>query len=161
KQVDVVLQRNVAADTVRDKIAAAAGVDPATLQMGRGKVRVVVEPSRLDALAAIDQVHHLEEVAPTRLFNDIARQILRAHVVQANATDLKGAGQVVAVADTGFDQGDLANVHPAFTGRVQKLYALGRPQNANDPDGHGTHVAGSVLGDGTSAVLGIAPRGPR
>ena len=63
---------------------------------------------------------------------------------------------MVAVADTGFDTGDAANPHPAFTGRVQALYALGRtaPDKADDPHGHGTHVAGSVLGRGNSATMG-------
>jgi subtilisin family serine protease len=71
----------------------------------------------------------------------------------------EGENQVVAVADTGFDVGSTTNVHPAFQGRVARLYALGRPNNANDPNGHGTHVAGSVLGDGISTVLGMAIRG--
>ena len=63
------------------------------------------------------------------------------------------------MADTGFDKGSTTDVHNAFTGRVAKLYALGRPNNANDPNGHGTHVAGSVLGDGNSTVLGHVVRG--
>lgn len=54
-------------------------------------------------------------------------------------------------------------MHPAFARRVAKLTALGRPNQADDPEGHGTHVAGSVLGNGTSpsmggAIQGTAPR---
>src|SRR5262249_17102855 len=47
------------------------------------------------------------------------------------------------------------------TGRVLKLYALGRPNpaKADDPHGHGTHVAGSALGDGNSPSMGGAIRG--
>ena len=38
--------------------------------------------------------------------------------------------------------------------------ALGRPGDTSDPNGHGTHVAGSVLGDGTASggqYQGVAP----
>jgi hypothetical protein len=81
--------------------------------------------------------------------------------VVVNGTPYLGDGQVVAVADTGFDRGSPANAHPAFTGRVAKLYALGRtsPDKTDDPHGHGTHVAGSVLGDGNSASMGGAIQG--
>ncbi len=64
----------------------------------------------------------------------------------------------MAVADTGFDKGSTEDVHPAFTGRVLKLYPLGKAI-PTDPDGHGTHVAGSVLGDGFSESMGGAIRG--
>jgi len=39
-------------------------------------------------------------------------------------------------------------------GCIQRLYDLGGRGKASDPDGHGTHVAGSVLGDGFSANMG-------
>ena len=51
---------------------------------------------------------------------------MNAHVV-LNGTTFEGEGELVAVADTGFDLGSITNVHPAFTGRVAKLVPFGRP----------------------------------
>jgi serine protease AprX len=76
-----------------------------------------------------------------------------------NATRFEGQGELVAGADTGFDTGSTTDVHPAFKGRVHKLVGLGRPGRSDDPQGHGTHVAGSVLGDGESATMGGRIRG--
>jgi Subtilase family len=59
------------------------------------------------------------------------------------------------VADTG-----LHEAHPDFAGRVIEVVALGRPNNSSDPHGHGTHVAGSVLADGSASdgsFAGVAP----
>jgi hypothetical protein len=158
KVVDVILHKNVNAGEVRKKIADAARLDPEELQLSRNKVRLTVPARRLEQLAALDEVRQIEEVIPTKLHNNIARGILKIGTNNPGPASLEGAGQIVGVADTGFDKGSTTNVHPAFAGRVVKLYPLGRAK-ANDPDGHGTHVAGSVLGDGTSASLGIAIRG--
>ena len=157
--VEVVLHKESMTDAVRDRIAAAAGVDASQLQAGRGKVRLTVEERRLDDIAAIDEVRHIEKFFPPRPTNNIARRVLTADQAQA-AGSMRGEGQIVCVCDTGFDKGDTTDVHPAFTGRVIKLYALGR-NTASDPDGHGTHVCGSVLGDGVAqdgtAIRGTAP----
>ncbi len=152
--VDVVLHQGVddQSKKANEAIAAAAGIDPSTLQPGRRKVRIRVESGQLPALANIDDVRRIEPVPERQLFNNVARPILHADVV-VNATDYRGDGEVIAVADTGFDAGSASNVHPAFAGRVAKLYPLGRPK-ADDPHGHGTHVAGSVLGDGNSPAMG-------
>jgi serine protease AprX len=146
--VEVVLQKDAMSDSVRNRIAAAAGVDPSQIQAGRGKIRLTVEQRRLDAIAAFDEVHHIERYYPPRLTNNIARGILNADQAQAGGA-MQGEGQIVCVADTGFDTGATDDVHPAFEGRVLRLYALGR-DTASDPDGHGTHVCGSVLGDLTA-----------
>jgi serine protease AprX len=160
RHVDVVLQDNVNPDSVRDKLAAAAHIDPGDLQFGIHKARLNVQGRYLTDLAKIDEVRHVEEVIPMKLHNDIARGLLRVGIPLPNpGVALEGEGQVVAVADTGFDKGSTTDVHPAFVGRVQKLYALGRVNKTNDPDGHGTHVAGSVLGDGFSATMGGPIRG--
>jgi hypothetical protein len=153
--VDVVLHSDVDPNAVRKELAAAAKVDPRGLQAGKSKVRLTVQEGQLEAIAGLDEVHHIEPVPERQLFNNVARQILHAEVT-INGTQYQGAGEVVAVADTGLDKGSTTNVHPAFAGRVKKLYALGRthPARTDDPHGHGTHVAGSVLGDGNSATMG-------
>ena len=161
KTVDVVLHRNVDVKKAAKHIAEAAHLTPSQVTVLRGKVRLVVKQRRLDDLAALDEVRNVEEVLPRKLLNNVARGVLRLPGGASPSGD-EGEGEIVAVADTGFDKGSTANVHPAFTGRVKKLYALGRPGRKDDPDGHGTHVAGSVLGDGLSGtegpVRGTAPK---
>ncbi len=160
RTVDIVFHEDVDpnSDAVKSAVAAAARVDKETLPMGRSKVRLTVQEKYLDDLAAIDAVRVVQEVPEIKLRNNVARPILNADVVLSGTT-YQGDGQVVAVADTGFDQGSTTSPHPAFTGRVTRLYALGRATRSDDPDGHGTHVCGSVLGDGTSASMGGAIQG--
>jgi len=154
-EVDIVLHGDVDPNDagVRQKIAAAARIGPDDLVMSRHKVRMKVQERYLRDVAAIDEVRHVEEVPERKLYNNMARPILNASVV-INGTAFQGDGQIVNVADTGFDLGSTSNVHPAFTGRVVKLTPFGRPGKSDDPDSHGTHVCGSVLGDGTSASMG-------
>ncbi|PGG97676.1 hypothetical protein AJ80_09659 [Polytolypa hystricis UAMH7299] len=163
--VDVLLHRDVdiaSAGEVKAAIAAAAHADVHSLTAGAGKVRLNVEEQYLDDLAAVDEVRLIKEVHPAVLFNNKAVDVLNARV-EVNGTEYLGEGQVVAVGDTGFDKGSPDDTHHAFTGRVKKLYGLGRDGKADDPDGHGTHVCGSVLGDGQSETMGghiqgVAPK---
>ncbi len=70
----------------------------------------------------------------------------------AYSQGLTGQGQLVAMADTGLDSGDANNIHPDFKGAVYKGYAYGMfAKSWDDPMGHGTHVAGSILGRGTAS----------
>jgi subtilisin family serine protease len=156
-------------------LAAAARLDPASLQTQGHKARITVQRRYLSDVAELDEVKSIHQVHPAKLHNTVARGILRLDqaVHPANGTKYEGDGQVVCVADTGFDNGSLkpAEVREAFktspgpTGkvRVTNLYALGRSGVSSDPDGHGTHVCGSVLGDNETAnngerVQGAAPK---
>lgn len=101
--------------------------------------------------------------------NDVAiRDIL--HVAEVwKQLNLYGQGQTVAVADTGLDTGNLDTLSADFAGRVIATYARGRADDWSDANGHGTHVAGSVLGSGresgskpgshtyTGSFAGVAP----
>ncbi len=61
-----------------------------------------------------------------------------------------GRGQVVAMADTGLDTGSTSNIHSDLQGAViggESVAMLGG-MGWSDPQGHGTHVAGSVASRG-------------
>jgi subtilisin family serine protease len=143
-------------------LAAAAHLDAETLETDGDKARITVQRRYLSDVAALDQVKSIHQVHAVKLHNNVARDILRlgeaVHPVQA--TQYEGEGEIVCVSDTGFDKGSVkpADVRDAFktnsTVRVKALYALGRAGNSSDPDGHGTHVCGSVLGDETSKTTG-------
>ena len=80
--------------------------------------------------------------------NDVARRdIMRVEEVWAQL-GLYGQGQIVAVADTGLDTGNLDTLSADFADRVVETFARGRADDWSDANGHGTHVAGSVLGNG-------------
>lgn len=65
---------------------------------------------------------------------------------------LAGQNQIVGMADTGVDSGNAAAIHQDFTGAIKSGYAVGMfGKTWADPMGHGTHVAGSVLGRGTAS----------
>ncbi|TDU73476.1 S8 family serine peptidase [Streptomyces sp. KS 21] len=105
----------------------------------------------------LPDVLDMVEYVPPKLCNDLAVRLMGIVPDGAGSSGVPftGKGQIVGVADTGLDQ-----THPDFQGRIVGVVALGRPGDSDDPDGHGTHVAGSVLGDGSASqgqIRGAAP----
>ncbi len=132
---------------------------PARVGAFPGHITATVKPQRLETIASWPEVVFIERYQPFSLFNDVAAAIIDVPPIW-NA-GFHGEGEVVGIADTGLDTGvNDAGLNRDFQGRVQALIALGRPNDASDPHGHGTHVAGSVLGDGANSggqIRGMAP----
>ena len=144
---------------------------------------VEVRTSGVHWLSEQSEIEWIEPKFERILFNDVADDIVSANVLRSatqmaginsawNALD--GTGIIVAVSDTGLDNGiNNTNMHPDFKDHIVDIHSYGIPvsaqswvnapynDGASDLDsGHGTHVAGSVLGDGTQssgAITGIAP----
>jgi subtilisin family serine protease len=119
------------------------------------QVALVKDSKTLMELAKRPEVALIEQVNPTRLYDAPARTILG--LVRNNATiGLEGEGEIIGIADTGID-----TTHPDLANRIKGVSAWGRKNDVSDPEGHGTHVAGCAVGDGTASngeVMGAAPR---
>jgi subtilisin family serine protease len=137
--------------------AVAANLTPAMIRIiaQRTEVRIIEYTPSVNALEPIEN-------PPA---NEL--DVLTWHVEQVNADDVwnmgyTGEGVIVAVLDTGvnYNHNDLQNQlwdgGFAYPNHGYDVY-----HNDNDPmdqDGHGTHVAGIVAGDGTSGFeSGVAP----
>jgi serine protease AprX len=119
-------------------------------------------------LAAVHGVRWIGERVLARTCNNVAAGILRRAAVAAPPLSLTGEGEIVAVCDTGLDSGRKRALHPDFAGRVLaiKSYPVtpdwdadilnprGNDGAADTDSGHGTHVAGSVLGNGAASATG-------
>jgi hypothetical protein len=133
---------------------------------------ITMRRKQLKELSAVHGVRFIRERVLPRLCNNIATTIMANAYAALSPSGLKlsGDGEIVAVCDTGLDTGDAATIHPDFAGRIVaiKSYPITPYWNsiisnpgANDgpadlDSGHGTHVAGSVLGDGAASAAGPA-----
>ena len=133
-------------------------------------------------LAEQEEVEWMEEKLWAMTANDVADTILKAPDLWSQSTmnginsswnGVDGSGIIVTVADSGLDSGvNDSTMHADFSDHILDIVSwgmtsaeatgCGSPANdgASDIDGHGTHVAGSVLGDGTNSsgnIKGMAP----
>ncbi len=144
----------------KQKIAEEITSQDAEVMESSGNVlRVRIAMDKIENIASIEGVSWLEEYTEPVISNDIAAGIIGVSPVYNNYS-LNGTGQIVAVCDTGLDTGvNNASMHADIRGRILDISDY-LNDGAGDQSGHGTHVAGSVLGSGLLSdgkYKGMAP----
>lgn len=145
-------------DGPKGSMAGVAALGAPLMAVGERSAVARLDSRQVRTLAQSDNVVYIEPVRANRLFNDKAAGIIEVPSLWQSGLD--GAGQVIGVADTGLDTGNLSTMHPDLKDRVKEMTALGRSGDASDPHGHGTHVAGSIAGTGAASggsIKGMAP----
>ena len=128
---------------------------------GEGIFRIRIRPDQSIArlLASNKYIQSVYEYTPPELYNDRARVLVG---IDSAAPDTgyiteRGEGEIIAVADTGIDE-----EHADLKNQILHTKSWGRKENndTSDPHGHGTHVTGTIVGDGTASdgmIKGMAP----
>ncbi len=174
-------ERDVTANKL--KRAGIKGLTP----IGQSALLIVIDPRKeidlpylRNLLVEQRGLRSLEDQPESHTYTNIAKKIIAGRTVlpEPHGLNLQGTGEILAVADTGFDRGDTVNVHPDFKEAdiniinypireslwINLKNPLAVDAGASDPTGHGTHVTGSIIGKGAppntqdaEPIEGIAP----
>jgi len=122
---------------------------------------------RISDLSAVHGVRYVRERSIKRTSNDVATRLMGTSTTSGQpGLGLTGDGEIIGVCDTGIDTGNPQSIHVDFSGRIAavKSYPISPTFSRfiNNPDGddgaadldsgHGTHVSGSVLGNGAASA---------
>ncbi|NTW00956.1 MAG: S8 family serine peptidase, partial [Oscillochloris sp.] len=153
--------------TLTAAISAVGGtLDSSYIGLTGTSLAVHLPQSALASFTARDDVIWVEQREIPQLLNNTSRALIGVDTALQELTWLTGAGQIVAVTDSGLDVSD--DVSDDFSGRVvatftpKQMYSGCTTATWSDYYGHGTHVSGSILGSsalsssGTS-FAGVAP----
>ncbi len=126
----------------------------------------------LASLAQASVVQWIEPTARMKPMNDTANKRLRASTVKRRYPGLDGSGVIVNVNDTGVDfvnpgfaqnpsQPTSTNLNTRISYYGFKAGGFTSDGLPGDTEGHGTHVAGSILGNGALSASVISSPGSK
>lgn len=135
---------------------------------------VSLELNQLDALYALPQIVAVSVIYDAQIDDEGANQVLNQEVVAGipqvgyrnylDQVGLSGQGVVWAVADSGADT-DHPDLASAYIGGWPSTVCTGQNAPGDDIGGHGSHVAGAIVGrgvgDGSGPAVEIDQRGLR
>lgn len=155
----------------RDVVARLRRIHGVRLDVDAGRsILATVPRESLDAIASIEGIEWIQQNTPMQLFHmgddefknmaekgagdysdlsgyESGTKLMKFESAYQRGFD--GRGQTVSMADTGLDVGDVDTIAADFSGRVPEGFIFGLfSKSWEDPMGHGTHVAGSVMGSG-------------
>ncbi len=121
------------------------------------EIEKIKRDSRVAFVSEDRMVHILDSAPKAKTDNviSIAAQTIPTGVSRIGTSVAKGSGVTVAVVDTGIDL-----THPDLAGNIINggINCI-KKGNANDDNGHGTHVAGTIAAiDNGIGVIGVAPQ---
>lgn len=113
-------------------------------------LRIRVQGGGAEALGFIPEIQFVEREHTRVPLNDVGRRLLGVNQT-FDRYGWNGSGIVVGISDTGVDFthpafDDTGTSSPNFDGRIVGYFTYGAAYG--DFEGHGTHTAGTVLGDG-------------
>jgi subtilisin family serine protease len=146
----VVLHPDEDAQAVAEQLRISLGGEFIGIVPSTNTLDIYLPETAYQQVAELDAVQWIEPyVLSQEEHNDVARTNTKADIAQAPPYNLDGAAIVVAE----WDGGGVSTTHPDLSGRVTVV-------DGSAPALHATHVAGTVIGNGTNsggAYRGMAP----
>ncbi len=133
--------------------------------------RVRCPPEMLESLVKSEAVKWVEAKPALVPMNDLGTRQIRSTSLRFNHPDFDGSGVIVSVVDTGVDvnhktfaKNPGTNTAMGVNTRIKEYFVATNSFSdadgiVGDAEGHGTHVAGSILGNGALSLTAISVPG--
>jgi hypothetical protein len=170
----VPLQLKVFSDLTTEDIAAKIEAAGASVETDTGYSLVIyADENQVLTLLRLAGVSALEPYIEAKIHNQRAGILIGANQVRNLGkidflVNLDGEDEIVGVLDTGLDNGAIPTAHPDFNvghTNVSRVISIGNINAAGitkaDHEPHGTHVVGSIAGNGSAAETAATPSLPR